>query len=686
MRYFYFLALLAVSATADAQTRYEWVGGSSGDWTEPANWSPEGIPAAADTAVVESSSIVIATLTENTTIAGLEVEGLGAVAGDFDLTITDHLQWEGGGTGFETFRGTGTITLASGATGHMAEGTSRYQMSSGRTLVNDGSILWDGSGTWQGGGRLVNNGELLLAMGEGSITFSDLADAVMNSATGTIRRMGEGGATIGSGLVNDGLIRVEDGILDISSFNSTGTTGTGSIEVLSGAELLLSGRGNSTQASITGETVTVNTFGSRFTVTDTYDVTTTHMLGSGGGLRLDADATISDLVLEAGFLDGSGTLTVTNSLDWSGGRMEGSGTTTLGPSVPLTIGGANVSLSGTRTLRTEGPVTWTGDADFSSGTTTTVFENAGTFTSSGPGERQTNFVTFQNTGTVIHDGGTLRFGGEMNNEGEIRIETGTLQLNANGTDTGRYDIAETGRLEFVFGTRTLTESVSITGIGAVAFPGSPVTNRATWQPGTSPGVLAVDSNWPAMQPEGVLDIEIGGPTPGTDFDQLSVTGTATLGGTLRVTLTDGFEPADGDRFLIIPAASVSGSFDALDLPDGLEAFIDVTDDGAELVIGQPVSNEDDTAEALPTAFALDRAYPNPFAERATLRYAVPEASRVTLAVFDVLGREVVRLVDENRAAGRYEAMLDARSLPSGAYLVRMTADGFAETRRVTLLR
>ncbi len=65
---------------------------------------------------------------------------------------------------------------------------------------------------------------------------------------------------------------------------------------------------------------------------------------------------------------------------------------------------------------------------------------------------------------------------------------------------------------------------------------------------------------------------------------------------------------------------------------------------------------------------------------------MPEAGRVTLAVYDALGREVARLVDGERPAGRYEVVLDGAGLPSGLYLVRLTAEGFAQTRRVTLLR
>jgi hypothetical protein len=84
--------------------------------------------------------------------------------------------------------------------------------------------------------------------------------------------------------------------------------------------------------------------------------------------------------------------------------------------------------------------------------------------------------------------------------------------------------------------------------------------------------------------------------------------------------------------------------------------------------------------------ALPAAYPNPFADRATLRYALPEATHVRLIVYDVLGREIAVLVDGPVAAGAHEAAFDARSLPAGVYVVRLTAGARAHTQRLTLVR
>ncbi|MEO1075766.1 MAG: T9SS type A sorting domain-containing protein [Bacteroidota bacterium] len=693
MRFASLVLLLVLASAAHAQTRYTWIGGN-GDWTEPANWSPNGVPTAADTAAIASSGILTVTLTEATTVAGLEIERLATVAGDFDLTVTERFLWAGGGSGLDTFRGAGTITIASGALLHMAEGTSRFQMSDGRVLVNNGTILWDGSGIWQGQGRLVNNGELVLAMEASSafgIVFSALSDGLTNSVTGTIRRTGDGEVNISAGFVNDGLVRIESGVLTLIGFNATGTSGSGSIEIQDGTELRTAGLGRHTQARVTGSTAILG--GRQLRVTETFDVTTTRLANSSAGLTLDADATTADLTIEGGILDGSGTLTVTGALDWTGGRMEGSGTTVLGPTIPLTIGGdRTITLSGTRTLRTEGPVAWTGDTDFSGGSTDATFESAGTLTSSGAGERLCN-VAFRNTGTLVHDGGALRFNGPMDNDGVLQLLDGTVRMNGTngrgGTSTGRYEIADTGRLEYTFSTWTLAESAEVVGTGTVAFIAGRVINGATWRPG-GPGVgtLTIEGNWPALEPEGVIEFQVGGTVPGTAFDRLDVAGAFAAGGTARVALTGGFSPAATDTLLLVAATDGgSGRFDGVDLPDTTPmGYLQAMSQGVRYGLGEPVSSEDDAAETLPTAFALDAPYPNPVATTATVAYAVPEATAVRVVLYDVLGRQIAVLAAGTHAAGRYDAALDAARLPSGVYVVRMEAHGVAVTRRLTVVR
>lgn len=88
--------------------------------------------------------------------------------------------------------------------------------------------------------------------------------------------------------------------------------------------------------------------------------------------------------------------------------------------------------------------------------------------------------------------------------------------------------------------------------------------------------------------------------------------------------------------------------------------------------------------AAPSALTLGGAAPNPFTTGTRLSYGVPHAGRVTLAVFDVLGREVARLVDEEQAAGQYTATFDGADLPAGVYVVRLSAAG--QVRTQTLVR
>ncbi len=90
---------------------------------------------------------------------------------------------------------------------------------------------------------------------------------------------------------------------------------------------------------------------------------------------------------------------------------------------------------------------------------------------------------------------------------------------------------------------------------------------------------------------------------------------------------------------------------------------------------------------LPAEVALHAPYPNPAAGTATLGFDLPEAARVRLTVYDVLGREVARLADGELQPGRHTAVLDGWSVPAGTYLVRLTADGgFTQTHRLTLLQ
>jgi hypothetical protein len=97
--------------------------------------------------------------------------------------------------------------------------------------------------------------------------------------------------------------------------------------------------------------------------------------------------------------------------------------------------------------------------------------------------------------------------------------------------------------------------------------------------------------------------------------------------------------------------------------------------------------ESEHGEPVPTTFALRGAAPNPFDGATTLRYDVPEAARVTVEVFDLLGRRVATLVDAEARPGYHSVRWEARGAASGVYVVRMQSEtGFVQSRRMTLLK
>jgi hypothetical protein len=98
-----------------------------------------------------------------------------------------------------------------------------------------------------------------------------------------------------------------------------------------------------------------------------------------------------------------------------------------------------------------------------------------------------------------------------------------------------------------------------------------------------------------------------------------------------------------------------------------------------------VSNE--PTPGLPARFELAESYPNPFAQTTTIRFALAEAAPVTVVAYDLLGREVARLLDgEPREAGWHETIWTAEGLAAGVYVVRLTSGGFTGARRVLLAR
>lgn len=100
---------------------------------------------------------------------------------------------------------------------------------------------------------------------------------------------------------------------------------------------------------------------------------------------------------------------------------------------------------------------------------------------------------------------------------------------------------------------------------------------------------------------------------------------------------------------------------------------------------QLATSVEPTAE-VPQQFELEQNYPNPFNPTTTIQYGLPESGNVTMEVYDMTGRRVATLVNENQRAGWHEITFDASNLASGMYIYRMQSGDFVNTRKLILVK
>jgi hypothetical protein len=87
-----------------------------------------------------------------------------------------------------------------------------------------------------------------------------------------------------------------------------------------------------------------------------------------------------------------------------------------------------------------------------------------------------------------------------------------------------------------------------------------------------------------------------------------------------------------------------------------------------------------------TTYDLSQNYPNPFNPTTTIKYQIPNSGNVSLKIYDVLGAEVMTLVNTTQAQGRYEVKFDASQLSSGVYIYRIQANDYIASRKMMLLK
>ena len=101
------------------------------------------------------------------------------------------------------------------------------------------------------------------------------------------------------------------------------------------------------------------------------------------------------------------------------------------------------------------------------------------------------------------------------------------------------------------------------------------------------------------------------------------------------------------------------------------------DDGAVSVEGHEIN---------PTEFSLEQNYPNPFNPNTTISFQIPRSELIKIVVYNMLGKEVAVLLNEEREAGRYEVNFDGKNLSSGIYFYTINAGNFTSTRKMILMK
>ncbi len=301
------------------------------------------------------------------------------------------------------------------------------------------------------------------------------------------------------------------------------------------------------------------------------------IVGNNGHLTIESGATLTVTDSNSGghtFNNGSGSLTNNGTLNVSGGSGTLSGLLFQAGVSFLNNGTINLNNIGRRAL------TFTGGTATNNGTIniSNTGQNTG-FSSLGDGIFFTTTAgTFVNTGSIIMS--SITANGILNSSNSIINNSGSITIVAalngitgggtfNNTGSGTVDFGTIGGVEIaanVTFNQSSTGTVTTTGVincsgtfkgnstGSVgAFDNTNIT-----APGASPGCLDFSSNFTTS---GTLQIEINGATPCTQFDQISITGTATLGGTLALTIT--YTPSSSTSLTIIDASSLSGTFSSV---------------------------------------------------------------------------------------------------------------------------
>ena len=478
---------------------FTWTNLASGDWNSAPNWTPNLAPGSNDT--VHITSGVTVTLNTSADCADVTLGTAGSnptLTGSGTLTVRGDFLWTSG-----MMSGSGRTILEPGATLDLANpGAGVFSLNT-RTLENGGTILWSGAGNLNmSSGAVITNRvgalfEIRTAAGPSAASGANRFDNA-----GTFRKAASGGTTTVGGSVafnNFGTVELQTGTLLCSgAFNNNGT-----VSLSPGTTNRLTAGGSGGGMFGVPSTALVEWAGGAFTLSSGAQLNGAGLYRiNAGTVTANTNFAVSNLDLIGGTLDGTGTVTISHAMNWSGGTMSGSGRTIIPVGATLNLAIPSVVGLNTRTLENGGTVLWTGAGNFgmnfgsvitnragavfhaqnaaslSSGAGLNRFDNAGTFRKSAHAGTTTVACTFNNSGAVEIQAGTLLWSGNFNNNSSVSLSAGTTnRLAGGGSSSGAVTTPATALVEWTGGTFTLNPGAQLNGAGLYKINGISATPR-----------------------------------------------------------------------------------------------------------------------------------------------------------------------------------------------------------------
>ncbi len=514
----------------------------------------------------------------------------GTLGGSTTVNVTSQFSWSGG-----IMSGPGITSLPAGATMTISGGTQKDL--NGRTISNAGTVIWTGGSITSYNAPVFNN--LATGIFEAqtdnilSYSCSPCGGALTFNNSGIFRKTTTTGTTTLASPVffnnaASATVNIQTGTVNFVG----GETGSGTITGAAGAAVVFSGGTFTLADSLTVPTVTFS--GGNATVSGSYNAATSTTVSgaavtftgsvtnlgaltvSGGTANFNTAVAVSvpTANISGGSLGGTATVSVTSQLNWSGGTMVGPGITSIPVGGVLAISGSSQKDLNGRIVNNSGNTTLSGSGTVTSYNAPVFNQLAGTFDIQS--DSVVNYscspcggaLTINNSGLFRKTGGTgtSTFSNPVafNNAGTVRAISGTLNFVGGFTQSAGLTSLEGGNL----GGTTTIQGGTLTGTGNIA---GNVTNSGQFSPGAPVGLINITGNF-TQTATGALNVDFGGLTFGSQYDRLAVSGTATLGGAVNVTLVNSFLPIVSNNFLILSFSSRSGSFsavNAVNAPAGL---------------------------------------------------------------------------------------------------------------------